>query len=99
MTPDPLQGILRTPPGSECLREPARRASLGALARMPSRRMDARWPAIALAGAALAGAGWFLATPIPRLVPDPAPRRLAVDFTLSDGTKVAWTFDDRFNLE
>lgn len=99
MTPDPLQSILRTPPGSECLREPARRASLGALARMPSRRMDARWPAIALACAALAAAGWFLTAPVPPLASKPAPGRLAVDFTLSDGTKVVWTFDDRFNLE
>ncbi|HZO52844.1 MAG TPA: hypothetical protein VFB63_09010 [Bryobacteraceae bacterium] len=99
MTPDPLQSILRTPPGSEQLREPARRASIGALARVRARRMDARWPAFVLAGAALAFVGWFLVAPVPRLVSDPAPGRLAVDFTLSDGTKVVWTFDDRFNLE
>lgn len=99
MTPDPLQSILRTPPGSECLRETARRASLGALARLPYGRMGARWPAVALAGAALVAAGWFLDSPVPGLAPDPASRRLAVDFTLSDGTRVVWTFDDRFNLE
>ncbi len=89
--------IINTAPD---LREPAARARTRALNQWQQSTNQAYpWRLAFLAMAACLALLMLLVSPNPPQ-PQPAPRqeRLVMQMQLSDGTKVHWTFDDRFQL-
>lgn len=108
MSRDLWKEISRLEPGADEVLRRAGRAREAALRRLdepaPAWR-PLRWASMALAASLAVGAGsfWFAAR---KLDPPPAAsapqvlkqERLEMHWTLSDGTRVHWVFDDRLGL-
>ena len=86
--------IIRTAPD---LRDAGARARGGALAQWESERAPRSWRGLVLA---FAGCIAMLLVVMNTRQPKAAPKqeRLTMQMQLSDGTKVHWTFDERFKL-
>jgi hypothetical protein len=94
-----LHDLLSVRPPEEQVREASRRARIRALARIeltPRPRMF-RFMALACAATAMFLLAIALRTP-PAQEPASARPPLRVDMTLTDGTRVVWTFDDSLSL-
>jgi hypothetical protein len=100
--------ILRLEPGADQVQRRAARAREAALRRLDELappRAPLRWAPMALAASLVAGAAGVWSTTRKPLPPQAAPaqqflkqERLEMHWTLSDGTRVHWVFDDRFGL-
>ena len=86
--------IIRTAPD---LRDAGARARAGALAQWESEQAPRSWRGLFLA---FAGCMAVLLVLLNTRQPEEPPKqeRLTMEMQLSDGTKVHWTFDDRFKL-
>ena len=84
-----------TPPGDQ-VRDASRRARLGALARLDEKPSLSRSAVITFACAMTAAILLLFAAREPK--PATAPPPLQVNMTLTDGTRVVWTFDDNLAL-
>jgi ferric-dicitrate binding protein FerR (iron transport regulator) len=94
-----LRDLLAVRPPEPLLSEAGRRARIRALARLDAERRAPRaWllPAAAVFTLALAMVV-FVQTPL-RPPAHPTAEALRMDLTLTDGTRVVWTFDDRLGL-
>jgi hypothetical protein len=112
MSDDRLRELLAAQPGSHEVAERAQRAREKALQRLPpavtrKRERPVAWIRLSAAAAAALSLGllWVSAprgtgipAPEPVAVVQPAQPPLQVRMTLSDGTKVVWTLDDRFSM-
>ena len=96
-----LRDLLLTRPPHDTVSEASRRARVAALRRLEERRpLRTKAPFISFACALTAALIFVLSlrTP-PEHVPSPLPSPpLRMDLRLTDGTRVVWTFDDRFTL-
>lgn len=93
-----LDELLKTQPGSGALEQPARRAATAALQRHRASEHRVHWWQAMAAATALAGLAWLMLARAPQPV-QPEPTRTQMHWTLSDGTKVHWTFDEKFALD
>ena len=84
-----------TPPGDQ-VRDAGRRARLNALARIEEKPRPSRAALLTFACAITTAFLLLFAAREPQ--PSPAQPPLRVNMTLTDGTKVVWTFDDNLAL-
>ncbi len=94
-----IRDLLSVRPPEEQVREASRRARIGALARLNERPKPntATLIKFAFAATALVLLLIELRTP-PAQPPLPVQPPLRVNMTLTDGTRVVWTFDDNLAL-